>query len=62
MNTFIVFFGYVAGGLILLNTLATLGQGTSAIHQIYQILGFGFGTSLILLSAIAQNTKRSKDE
>ena len=38
MNTFIVFFGYVAGGLILLNTLATLGQGTSAIHQIYEIL------------------------
>ena len=49
--------GYVSGIIILANAISIYGQGTSAIHQIYEILSFGFGLSLIVLGSIAQNTK-----
>ena len=49
--------GYLSGTIILLNAISILGQGSSAIHQIYEILSFGFGLSLIVLGSIAQHTK-----
>ena len=55
--SFGAFVGYTSGIIILANAFSILGQGTSAIHQIYEILSFGFGFSLIVLGAIAQNTK-----
>ncbi len=49
------FVGYTSGIIILTNAFSIIGQGTSAINQIYEILSFGFG--LIVLGVIAQNTK-----
>ncbi len=49
--------GYLSGIIILANAISIYGRGSSAIHQIYEILGFGFGFSLIVLGSIAQNTK-----
>ena len=49
--------GYLSGIIILANTISIYGQGTTSIHQIYEILGFGFGFSLIVLGSIAQNSK-----
>ena len=54
--------GYLSGFIILLNAFSILGQGTSAIHQIYEILSFGFGFSLIVLGSIAQHTKNTISE
>ena len=53
--SFGAFVGYTSGIIILANAFSILGQGTSAIHKIYEILSFGFG--LIVLEVIAQNTK-----
>ena len=53
--SFGAFVGYTSGIIILANAFSIIGQGTSAIHQIYEILSFGFG--LIVLGVIAQNTK-----
>ena len=52
--------GYLSGIIILINAISIFGQGTSAIHQIYEILSFGFGFSLIVLGSIAQHTKNGK--
>ena len=49
--------GYLSGTIILINAISIFGQGSSAIHQIYEILSFGFGLSLIVLGSIAQHTK-----
>ena len=49
--------GYLSGIIILGNAVSIFGQGTTSIHQIYEILSFGFGFSLIVLGSIAQNTK-----
>ena len=49
------FVGYTSGIIILTNAFSIIGQATSAINQIYEILSFGFG--LIVLGVIAQNTK-----
>ena len=51
--------GYLSGIIILINAISIFGQGTSAIHQIYEILSFGFGFSLIVLGSIAQHTKNT---
>ena len=55
--SFGAFVGYTSGIIILANAFSILGQGTSAIHQIYEILSFGFGFSLIVLGSIAHKTK-----
>ena len=51
------FVGYTSGIIILTNAFSIIGQATSAINQIYEILSFGFGFGLIVLGVIAQNTK-----
>ena len=51
------FVGYTSGIIILANAFSILGQDTSAIHKIYEILSFGFGFGLIVLGLVAQNTK-----
>ena len=56
--SFGAFVGYTSGIIILANAFSIFGQGTSAIHQIYEILSFGFGFSLIVLGSIAQNPKK----
>ena len=62
MNNFSfgAFVGYTSGIIILANAFSIFGQGTS-IHQIYEILSFGFGFGLIVLGSIAQNTKNQRD-
>tara|TARA_B100001029_G_C14600418_1_gene203650 strand:+ start:77 stop:283 length:207 start_codon:yes stop_codon:yes gene_type:complete len=59
MNNFSfgAFVGYTSGIIILANAFSIFGQGTSAIHQIYEILSFGFGFSLIVLGSIAKIPK-----
>ena len=55
--SFGAFVGYTSGIIILANAFSIFGHSTSAIHQIYEILSFGFGFGLIVLGVIAQNTK-----
>jgi len=55
--SFGAFVGYTSGIIILANAFSIFSHGTSAIHQIYEILSFGFGFGLVVLGLIAQNTK-----
>ena len=55
--SFGAFVGYTSGIIILANAFSIIDHGTSAIHQIYEILSFGFGFGLIVLGVIAENTK-----
>ena len=64
MNTFIAISGTVAGLIILLNVVYSIinGGATTVFQQIYDLLSFGIGGGLILLSAIVINTKKEVQE
>ena len=64
MNTFIAISGTVAGLIILLNVVFSFINGgpTTVFQQIYDLLSFGIGGGLILLSAIVINTKKEVQE
>lgn len=50
-------FGWLVGSIMIFNAATVSAE--SSIHQIYQLLGFGQGSLLIVCAGVAQHTKRS---